>query len=1044
MKRRNLVDSTSAVIALVIVAALFVGVAAAGAMAQAPGFVAPPRSVADIAAILDQEKPDPARVARLQARASAEPAAGLNDGALAAFYFDRALARSELGRGLEAVADAQKSVELRRKLSRNVFTQQQFIAAQYTGGFLSDPKPALALLMEMEKAHPTSGWTDQALLNIYRHIVTHLVSLGDFEAAKAYLDKSDAFFQAKRNGPKAALVDSSFEADLEFARAWYLGGLGRYAEAEASYAKSEAARRDSMEKSVNWPDTPPRASFLRAIDGTVVRLGRVKALQGRVAEAEADVRRALLSQLGRGGRYHPVTLTFVSRLAEVLIQQGRYPEAERLARIAVETLRTIGFAEDSWTFVAPLNQLATTLYLQGRWSEAAEIQAALDKATAGWEPDGRDFVRLTPARIYTLYNTGQLVAGVDQARKMIAYRKRRFGDSHPNYAISRGILAEGLARLGRDAAALEEFRAAIPVLASQSRAAEDDDSSTVAARHLQVRNIVEAYIGLLARGPASADTAAATFALADTVRGRSVGTAVAAASARVASNDSVLSALTRREQDLRKQMGASLGTLNNLLSLPASGRDEASVAQLRDQIARLGREHEAARLEIGVRFPDYAELIDPKPATVEQTRNALRTGETFLSFYFGRDKDFVWAVPKDGPVLFAEIAAPPRAIEEKIRKLRESLEPNAATINDIPAFDTTLAYELYSLLLKPVEAAWKPARSLIVATNGPLGLLPLGALPVEPVAIAADAGTAFANYRKVAWLARTHSVTMMPSAAALRTLRQLQPGSANREPVIGFGDPFFNLQQAADAKERETSAPAPKPGTSQGTPLDRRSAPRTDGLASAGIGDLPRLPDTADELQSVAKTLQSDPARVLSLGRNASEEGVKQADLSKYRVVMFATHGLVPGELNGLHQPALALSAPDVTGQPGDGLLTLDEILALKLDADWVVLSACNTGAGDGAGAEAASGLGRAFFYAGTRAILVTNWSVHSQSARELVTDIFRRQAADPKMARAEALRLAMLSVMDGSGYVDEKGKPLFTYAHPLFWAPYSIIGDGG
>jgi CHAT domain-containing protein len=180
------------------------------------------------------------------------------------------------------------------------------------------------------------------------------------------------------------------------------------------------------------------------------------------------------------------------------------------------------------------------------------------------------------------------------------------------------------------------------------------------------------------------------------------------------------------------------------------------------------------------------------------------------------------------------------------------------------------------------------------------------------------------------------------------------------------------------------------------------------------------------------------------MGASADEEAVKRADLSNYRVVMFATHGLVPGELDGLHQPALALSAPDVTGHPGDGLLTLDEILALKLDADWVLLSACNTGAGDGAGAEAASGLGRAFFYAGTRAILVTNWSVHSQSARELVTDIFRRQAADPKLARAEALRLAMLGVMDGPGYLDDKGKPLFTYAHPLFWAPYSIIGDGG
>jgi CHAT domain-containing protein len=122
----------------------------------------------------------------------------------------------------------------------------------------------------------------------------------------------------------------------------------------------------------------------------------------------------------------------------------------------------------------------------------------------------------------------------------------------------------------------------------------------------------------------------------------------------------------------------------------------------------------------------------------------------------------------------------------------------------------------------------------------------------------------------------------------------------------------------------------------------------------------------------------------------------------------------------------------------------MEKILALKLDADWVVLSACNTAAGAGAGAEAASGLGRAFFYAGTRALLVTNWSVESASARELTTDIFRRQAADPALTRAEALRQSMMALLDGPGAVDGTGKTLFTYAHPLFWAPYSVIGDGG
>ncbi|MGO9073120.1 MAG: CHAT domain-containing protein, partial [Terriglobales bacterium] len=153
---------------------------------------------------------------------------------------------------------------------------------------------------------------------------------------------------------------------------------------------------------------------------------------------------------------------------------------------------------------------------------------------------------------------------------------------------------------------------------------------------------------------------------------------------------------------------------------------------------------------------------------------------------------------------------------------------------------------------------------------------------------------------------------------------------------------------------------------------------------------------------------------------------------------------LVPGDIDGLTQPALALTAPQVAGVKGNGLLTMEKILALKLDADWAVLSACNTAAGAGQGAEAASGLGMAFFYAGTRALLVTNWPVESASARELTSDLFRRVAADQSLTRAEALRQAMMAVLDGPGSVDSSDNTVFTYAHPLFWAPYTLIGDGG
>ena len=207
--------------------------------------------------------------------------------------------------------------------------------------------------------------------------------------------------------------------------------------------------------------------------------------------------------------------------------------------------------------------------------------------------------------------------------------------------------------------------------------------------------------------------------------------------------------------------------------------------------------------------------------------------------------------------------------------------------------------------------------------------------------------------------------------------------------------------------------------------------------------DLPRLPETADEVRSVAIALKADPNADVFLGDKANEDAVRTADLAHRRVVMFATHGLVPGDLDGLQEPALALSPPGVAHVQGDGLLTMSKILGLKLDADWVVLSACNTAAGSGAGAEAVSGLGRAFFYAGTRALLVSNWPVETTSARALTTDLFRRQAEQPSLSRAEALRQAELALIDGPGFLAD-GKPVFSYAHPIFWAPFAVIGDGG
>ena len=196
-------------------------------------------------------------------------------------------------------------------------------------------------------------------------------------------------------------------------------------------------------------------------------------------------------------------------------------------------------------------------------------------------------------------------------------------------------------------------------------------------------------------------------------------------------------------------------------------------------------------------------------------------------------------------------------------------------------------------------------------------------------------------------------------------------------------------------------------------------------------------------MRGIAKALGADLSRDVFLGPAANEETVKSGLLGDRRVIVFATHGLVPGDLDGLTEPALALSAPEVPGKPGTGLLTMNAIMGLKLDADWIVLSACNTAAGNGAGAEALSGLGRAFFYAGTRALLVSNWPVETTSARRLTVGIFQRQAAGTALSRAAALQQAELDLVDGPGFSDAQGRAVFSYAHPIFWAPFSLIGEG-
>src|SRR5262249_50164035 len=553
-------------------------------------------------------------------------------------------------------------------------------------------------------------------------------------------------------------------------------------------------------------------------------------------------------------------------------------------------------------------------------------------------------------------------------------------------------------------------------------------------------------------------------------------------SVRFAKGTGPLAALVHERQDLIARRQAGTRRLDM-----AAGRADASAArEARTAIDALDANLAAIDAKLAAEFKGYAELADSKPLGLGAVQALLAPTEALILYLDVRrdgtlpEETLAWAVTKE-KVSWHSIPLDTAALSDRVTALRCGLDastwddatgwPQETTIDkqriaeqqarrarckqllglevlssDWPPFDLAKSHELYQSLLAPF-ADLTEGKHLIIVPSGPLTSLPFHVLVTKSPE---STLTGMARYRQAAWLALQQPVTVLPSVGSLQALRQLPPSMAS-QPYIAFGNPLLlgpsGIDKSAWDKQRCAQPETTRIAQARG-PARRGVALRAIDLAQLRAQE--PLPETADELCAVASALGAlaQQEETVWLGERATERNLKalsrEGKLAHYKVLHFATHGLLAGEseaiLKAKAEPALILTPPKDGAtiaelEQDDGLLTASEVGQLELDADWVVLSACNTAAGDVGDAEALSGLARAFFYAKARALLVSHWYVNSAAAVKLTTRAFAELGANPRIGRAEALRRSMAELIT-KGAAHE--------AHPANWAPFVLVGEGG
>lgn len=790
-----------------------------------------------------------------------------------------------------------------------------------------------------------------------------------------------------------------------------LNNLGLATAATGDLDKAEALYREAQE--LHETDTADPA----ALADTLVNLSHVMRRDGRLVEAGGLLQRAIRLRETHLGAKHPLLASGYQALASLHEQRGAHVEAEEVLRKALQIRRA---TQDKLhpELTGLINRLAENLYLQGKNREADPLfREAIEQRERSPATNPLDHEATLKAHGLNLIELGQPVEAERILRRCIEIRQSALGPTHASLASRRDGLAEAIYRQKKFASAAGEGRRVLRLLPESG--ALDDAQRRYLERFLKMAWALHQELPADKRG----EVAAEALAVAQRATQTATTAAVARMGARFAATDAALADLIKALDDVSRSEAAVDRELLAALSLDA-GQRQGRDASLRAELQNLRKRRSAISNQLQERYPAFARLINPAPVGAAALAPLIERDEAALLLFAGRE-DMHGFLVTGGQLHWQMLAADPRTVRQNAQRLGSMLEAAART----PAvpFETKVAVQLHEALIKPFEPRLKGVTHLIVVPTGPLTSLPFQALARRIPDARLVSGSAEA-YRQTDWIVRHYAVSVQPSLDSIRSLRTAPAATRERLQLVGFANPRFG-----DAAR----APPSTTGRTRGAPLQLAYSSFWRGAAvdPKSFASLSPLPETELELQAVAAALGAR-SEDLHVGRTATETRVKSLDLARYRVVYFATHGLIAGEAPGLGEPGLVLSVPDTPSAADDGLLTASEIAQLKLDADWVVLSACNTAAGGGQGAEGLSGLAKAFFHAGARALLVSHWSVDTTSAARLGATTFLNQSKKPGIRRAEALRQAMLEMLD-----DDKDPG---NAHPVSWAPFAVVGEGG